>query len=303
MKKLPQYLVIGKSGQVARAWQRIAGGAVVAVGRDECDLENTSSIREKIEKIVRNKWGPEGHPLVVVLAAAYTQVDKAESEEKLAFAVNRDAVSVIAELCVKWGAVLLHYSTDYVYAGDGETVRTEDDVVAPMSVYGKSKFAGEQEIAKRNLRYLIFRTSWVYDESGKNFLNTMLNLASQREQLRVVCDQWGAPTYAADLVELSYKAVQKGLVMETFPSGVYHLCNGGETNWHQFAVEIFNQTRSRLGMHWKLKEVLAIPTKEYPTPAVRPLNSRMSCDKFKSTFGLEIHDWKQALKKCLERKL
>lgn len=255
------------------------------------DLSNTQNIRDALERI---------RPSLIVNPAAYTAVDKAESQQEVARAINRDAPKAMAEYCEQNKIPLIHYSTDYVFPGDGVTPWKESDQPQPTNYYGLSKWEGEQEIIRSGCTYIILRTSWVFSDFGNNFVKTMLKLGSDRTELKVVEDQIGAPTSADFLARNTAHVIQLGLT-HGFDSlkGIYHLCNSGETNWYLFAKEIFNISQS-LGKKLSIKNVYPISTDQYPTPAKRPKNSRLNCDKFKETFKTgELQCWTDALAEVL----
>lgn len=292
------YLITGKSGQVGRALAAVMGEDAVSVDRQELDLADIDSIKNKLDKI---------KPSVIFNAAAYTSVDKAEDEEDLAGTINADAAEIMADWAFSNNIAFIHYSTDYVYPGTGNKPWNEDNDTAPVNAYGRTKLAGEQkiiELSKKHkaAKFLIFRTSWVYDESGKNFLNTMLRLGKEKEIISVVADQFGAPTYAGDLAINTVAAVKKAILMKEFPSGVYNMCGGGEATWHEFAEEIFRMAED-LGYDLIIRDVKEINTSEFPSRAKRPLNSRLSMDKLEKTFNITMPDWKESLKLCLKRKI
>jgi dTDP-4-dehydrorhamnose reductase len=255
------------------------------------------SLRETI-RTLRPRW--------IVNPAAYTAVDKAESEPELAYAVNRDAVRAIGEEAQRIGACVIHFSTDYVFAGTGDTPYTEEDPTGPVSVYGASKLAGEQALAESGAAHIIFRTGWVYGAQGKNFLRTILKFARERETLRIVADQHGAPTWSRDLAEMTAAVMQRcesqasSSLVETVVrvGGVYHAAGAGETTWNGFAAEAVRLEKEReLGV--RLAEIEPITTAEYPTPARRPANSRLNCTKLKQSFGWTMMDWHESLRKVL----
>ncbi len=294
MKKI---LVTGKNGQVGKAYCKLLGDKAIGLSRDEFDLSDPESLTTKLEKY---------KPDVVVNCAAYTAVDKAEEDETNAFLINAQSVGYLADYCFANGIPLVHFSTDYVFPGTGTTPWKEDDEVNPLNAYGRTKLAGEKHIVAAADRagkgkWLIFRTSWVYDEDGKNFLNTMLRLGKEKEVLSVINDQRGAPTYAYDIAEKSYEVFCKACDREDFPSGVYHLCASEETSWHGFCEEIFRQVMAQ-DQELAVREVMPIGTKDYPTPAKRPLNSRLNMDKLRQVFGVVMPSWKDGLTRCLENK-
>ncbi|RZT08573.1 dTDP-4-dehydrorhamnose reductase [Duganella sp. CF402] len=281
-------LLTGSTGQVgyelARSLQGV--GEVVAVDRSEMDLSNLDQVREVIRRV---------QPKLIVNPAAYTAVDKAESEPGLAFRINAEAPGVMAEEAKALGAALVHYSTDYVFDGAHATPRVEDDPLGPLNVYGASKLAGEQAIAAAGIPHLIFRTSWVYGMRGKNFLLTMLRLAKERDELRVVADQHGAPTWSRTIADTTAQVLSQahagGREWWMQNSGVYHLSAQGQTTWHEFTEAIIAEA----GLSCK---VLPITTADYPTPARRPQYSVMSSERLMARF-CRLPDWKEALHLCM----
>jgi len=281
-------LLTGGTGQVgyelARSLQGV--GEVVAVDRGEMDLSNLDQVREVIRRV---------QPKLIVNPAAYTAVDKAESEPELAFRINAEAPGVMAEEAKALGAALVHYSTDYVFDGSQATPRVEDDPLGPLNVYGASKLAGEQAIAAAGIPHLIFRTSWVYGMRGKNFLLTMLRLAKERDELRVVADQHGAPTWSRTIADTTAQVLSQahagGREWWVQNSGIYHLSAQGQTTWHEFTEAIVAEA----GLSCK---VLPITSAEYPTPAQRPQYSVMSSERLMARF-CRLPDWKEALHLCM----
>ncbi|MBB5465447.1 dTDP-4-dehydrorhamnose reductase [Paraburkholderia sp. CI2] len=286
-------LVTGVNGQVgyelARTLQGL--GNVVAVDRSRLDLSNLDQIRAVVRDL---------RPALIVNPAAYTAVDKAEEERDLAMRINGEAPGVLAEEAKKLGAALIHYSTDYVFNGTKEGAYVEDDPTDPQNVYGRSKLAGEQAIAASGVNHLVLRTSWVYGTRGKNFLLTMLRLGADRPELKVVAEQFGAPTWCNTIATLTAHlcaqsfAAEDGAKWWDERSGIYHLCAGDSTSWHGFASAIFE-----LADLPNRPNTLPIPAADYPTPAKRPANSRMSNDKLARVFGLAAPHWRDALKLCL----
>jgi len=300
---IPKILLTGRNGQVGRELavllRRI--GNVVAVGHAELDLSKPEEIRAIIRSV---------KPQLIVNAAAYTAVDKAESEESLATAINAQAPGVIAEEAKKLGATLIHYSTDYVFDGSKTTPYIEDDAPNPQSVYGRTKLAGEISVQQSGIDHLIFRTAWVYAREGKNFLLTILRLATQRDELRIVRDQIGAPTSSVEIASATAQIVAKlyGKAAEERPvakvSGIYHMTAAGQTSWAGFAEAILEQARAnRPTAPWYAaatnnqsliaKRVLTITTAEYLTPARRPAYSVLSNSKLKETFQIQLPDWRK----------
>jgi dTDP-4-dehydrorhamnose reductase len=278
-------LLLGKNGQVGRELQRtlLPQGEVAALGRSEADLENLSGLSDVLHART---------PGIIVNAAAYTAVDKAESDEATAYRINAEAVGVMANYARHSGALLVHYSTDYVFDGEKSGAYVEADAANPQSVYGKSKRAGEEAILQSGCNALIFRTSWVFSVFGGNFIKAILRLAKERESLNVVADQHGAPTSAeliADVTALAIAGCRSG----TLSNGVYHLTAAGETTWHGLACHVVERALEN-GMKLTLtpQQIRAIPTEAYPLPAKRPKNSRMDTGALTGALGLHLPDWK-----------
>ncbi len=300
MSTLSKIAVLGAGGQVGRAYlallaQDPAATEILPVSRRDADLNQPKSC---VDYLHAHK------PTTVINAAAFTQVDLAETETAAARRVNAESPGLIARWCAEQGVPLVHFSTDYVFPGTGTRPWAETDPIEPLSHYGQTKAEGEQLITQAGGQYLIFRTSWVYDAYGKNFLNTMLKLGRERETLRIVRDQVGAPTYAPNLARGSFDALKHALAGKAFvtdsgfPSGIYHLVNTGETTWYDFAQAIFERAR-KSGMPLQVKTVEAILSSEFPTPARRPLNSRMNTDLASATFGVRLPSWQEGLTQCL----
>lgn len=293
-------LLTGATGQVGSELLNTLSplGEVIAPPRSTLDLTNLQSIRETI-RTLRPRW--------IVNPAAYTAVDKAESEPDLAYAINRDAIRAIGEEAAIIGAGIIHFSTDYVFDGTGTTPYIETDPTNPVSVYGASKLAGEQALAQTGAAHLIFRTSWVYGATGKNFLLTILKLAHEREHLRIVGDQHGAPTWSRDLARMTAQVISQaeattnGQALNSAlarSSGIYHAAGAGETTWHGFAAEAIRQQRER-EPNTRFAEIEAITTAEYPTPAKRPASSRLNCAKLQQQFNWRMPDWSESLRHVL----
>ena len=289
-------LLFGKGGQVGWELQRSLAplGELVALDHDSRELCGNFADLAGIAATVRAV-----SPDVIVNAAAHTAVDKAEAEPQLARTLNALAPGVLADEAQKIGAWLVHYSTDYVFDGSGDTSWRESDATGPLSVYGQTKREGELAVA-RCAHHLIFRTSWVFAARGANFAKTMLRLASERETLNVIADQIGAPTGAELLADVTAHALR---MVQDSPqlAGTYHLVAGGETSWHGFACHVLEYARAR-GREFKVAPgaVKAITTAEYPTPARRPLNSRLDTRRLRETFGLHLPDWKIAVDRMLD---
>ncbi len=282
-----QILLLGKDGQLGRELQRSLAplGELTAWGRAECDLSQTDAL---YAKVVAAK------PDVIVNAAAYTAVDKAESEPLLAHAINAVAPAVLAQATLDMGCRLIHYSTDYVFNGSGSTPWLEDSPTAPLNVYGKTKLAGEQAIAASGCNHLIFRTSWVYAKEGGNFAKTMLRLACERDALSVIDDQMGAPTDAAWLADMTAQ------VIGSSASGIFHAASAGEVSWHGYASYLIAKAR-QMGFPIKVSPdaIRAVASEAFPTPAQRPRNSRLDCSKLERTFGIAPPPWQQGIDQLL----
>lgn len=289
-------LLFGKNGQVGwelnRSLQPL--GEVVALGREDADFSNPEGLRKYVREI---------NPDVIVNAVAYTAVDKAEENEELAKIINSVSPGVLAEEAVKTNALLVHYSTDYIFDGTKTSSYVETDEPNPINAYGRTKLVGEQVIQSSGCDYLIFRTSWVYASRGHNFLLTILKLAKERDGLSIVADQMGAPTSARLIAETTilclYQAVKEKKT-EDFSSNLYHLTTSGFTSWHGFASEIVNAISKDLDLQLKVKNIKEIPTTDYPTPANRPINSQLSLLKLERVFNVKMPNWHQALSLCLE---
>jgi len=289
-------LVTGKNGQVGFELQRALAplGEVIAVGHDDCDLADPAAIAQLLERI---------QPNVIVNPAAYTAVDKAETEVDQARAINTLAPGLLADYAHRVGALLLHYSTDYVFDGLKSSAYLESDATHPQGVYGLSKRDGEIAIAKATPQHLILRTSWVVGAHGNNFAKTMLRLAAEREQLSVVADQWGAPTSAALLADVSAHLIRQwSRQPKDFPYGTYHVTAGGETHWCDYARFVIDKAIAA-GKPLRLNgdDIRAIASSDYPTAAKRPANSRLDCSLFKRSFGLELPHWQQGLRHILQQ--
>lgn len=287
--------VTGKHGQVVTALierSRQADVEIVAVGRPELDLADTASIRRTLAAI---------KPDAIVSAAAYTAVDKAESEEAAAFAINAEGPAAIAGVAEDLGIPVVHLSTDYVFPGDKRGVYVETDATGPVSVYGRSKLAGEEAIAAATANHAILRTAWVYSPYGANFVKTMLRLAETRNALNVVADQQGTPTSALDIAD-AVIAIAKRLANDPDETlrGVFHMTGSGEATWADFAEAIFARLEQKTG---KTVTIGRITTKDYPTPAKRPANSRLSNDKLKQAYGIVLPDWRASTNIVLDRLL
>ncbi|RNC88165.1 MAG: dTDP-4-dehydrorhamnose reductase [Winogradskyella sp.] len=281
MKKV---LITGAKGQLSKCIEsslvNFENVKAFFLSADDLDITNYDKASEVFKDIT---------PDFIINCAAYTAVDKAESEKELAFMVNSEGVENLAKLCTVYKAKLVHISTDFVFDGNSCVPYTEDSNTNPLSVYGKSKLRGEELIKKAKCDFYIFRTSWLYSEYGHNFLKTMLRLGTQKDQIKVVYDQVGSPTYAKDLAEFVLNFIVSD---ENFEYGIYHYSNEGVASWYDFAEAIFDEKNIEIHLE-------PISTEEYPTPAMRPNYSVMSKDKIKSVFNIKINHWRQSLRKCL----
>ncbi|MGE7813753.1 dTDP-4-dehydrorhamnose reductase [Pseudomonas sivasensis] len=289
-------LLLGKNGQVGWELQRSLAplGQVLALDSKSLDYCGDLSDLEGLAATVQ-RFAPD----VIVNAAAYTAVDKAESEPGLARRVNAEAPAVLAAEALKLNALLVHYSTDYVFAGDGETPWQESDPVGPLSVYGATKLAGEQAIQSSGCSHLIFRTSWVYAARGNNFAKTMLRLAQERDSLNVINDQFGTPTGADLLADVTAHAI-RAVRQQSHLGGLYHLASAGETTWYRYARFVLEQAQAA-GVELQVgpASVGAIATAAYPTPAKRPGNSRLNTQKLQNAFSLFLPDWQDGVARML----
>jgi dTDP-4-dehydrorhamnose reductase len=282
--------LLGKNGQLGWELQRALSplGELLSYDRAGCDLSCSSSVNKTLGNIA---------PDIIVNAAAYTAVDRAEQDGSNAFQINAKAVAVFAEYAQKHNARLVHYSTDYVFDGRKSSSYIEADATNPLSVYGASKCSGEEAVIASGCAHLIFRTSWVFAARGANFAKTMLRLGLEREVLRVVADQWGAPTSAELIADVTAHAL-RSVIANQAPYGLYHLTAGGDTNWHGYASYIIERARE-LGAPIKTKSIEAINTADYPLPAARPQNSRLNTTKVQDTFNLTLPHWQSHVERML----
>jgi len=289
-------LVLGAQGQVGWELARslLPVGNVTALGRQEADLSNPDTLRQAVRA---------SKPDLIVNAAAYTAVDRAETDEAAAMAVNAMAPGILAEEARHGQALLIHYSTDYVFDGQSAQSYVETDPTCPQSAYGRSKLAGEKAVADAGCDHLILRTSWVYGARGHNFLRTILRLSREREYLRIVADQTGAPTWSRWIADATAHVARQAMdkrAAQAFQSGTYHLTCAGATSWHGFASAIIEQYRSLYPTsELAVQAIEPIATAEYPLPARRPANSRLDCHKLAADYAIAAPDWQQALRLCL----
>jgi dTDP-4-dehydrorhamnose reductase len=289
-------LLLGKGGQVGWELQRSLAplGDVIALDFDSTDFHADFTQPARLAETVRAIA-----PDVIVNAAAHTAVDKAESEPEFAAAINAEAPRVLARAAAGQGAWLVHYSTDYVFDGSGDAPRREDAPTAPLSVYGRTKLDGEDAIRASGCRHLILRTSWVHAARGGNFARTMVKLAAERDELKVIDDQFGAPTGADLLADVTAHAI-RAVRADPMLAGTYHAVAAGETNWHGYACFVIEWARARgLPVRVAADAVRAVPTAAYPTPARRPLNSRLETSKLRHTFGLALPHWRVGVQRML----
>jgi len=286
-------LLTGKNGQVGFELLKKLNtlGEVIATDRQELDLANPQAIRDFID---------ETKPNIIINAAAYTAVDKAESDSELCYQINVVATEVLTEKAIELNIPLVYFSTDYVFDGLKKGSYTETDQTNPQSVYGKTKYEGEERVRKHP-KHIILRASWVFGSHGSNFLKTILRLITEKESLSIVVDQWGSPASASMLADVTFKIVDEIIKNKNFNDyGTYHVTNEGETNWHQYASLIATEAM-QLGLKIKCEanHIRPILTSEYPTAAKRPLNSRLNTEKLKKTFMLELPHWELEVKKVL----
>jgi len=289
-------LLTGSQGQVGWELARtlLPLGEVVAASRAQADLSDLDGLRRSIRSI---------KPDIIVNAAAYTAVDKAETDQEQAFLINAQAAGVLAEEAAICGALLIHYSTDYVFDGSKTGAYLEGDQTNPLNVYGQSKLAGEQAIQASTADFLILRTTWVYAARGNNFVKSILRLAQEREELNIVADQIGAPTWARLIAESTahiLRQAQQERQQGGFKSGIYNLTSTGETSWHGFAEKIIELAKQQEGLPIKSQRVNPIPTSAYPLPATRPANSRLSTQRLQKHYQLALPSWETALQLCMD---
>jgi dTDP-4-dehydrorhamnose reductase len=295
MMPTPRIWVIGRSGQIGRALCARLGERGVGFGSADLDLSNPAAVPLALDDLAVRFDAPAA----VINAAAFTRVDEAETNQIAAAAVNGAAPGALARWCAARQVPFVHYSTDYVYPGTGDASWREDDVPGPLNAYGRSKLEGDRLVEASGARYLILRTCWVYDPSGRNFFNTILRLCRERDTLRVVADQVGAPTYAPHAAAATLSVLDHARAADRFPSGIYHLVNSGYVSWHGFAQAIVDGA-GRTGVAVRTKVVEPIATPDFPTPAARPLNSRLDATKLEQVFGERLPDWRAGLAACLD---
>lgn len=284
MKK--KVIVYGKNGQVGRALCALLGEKAIGFSHKEKDFSKINILQKTLDKIEISAF---------INAAAYTDVNMAEMDDENAIKGNTTLPKTIAEYCNSRKIPFVHYSTDYVFGDDTNKPHKEDDITNPLNIYGQTKLDGENAIIEVGGQYLIFRTSWVYDETGRNFLTTMLKLGKEREDLHVIVDQIGAPTYAPHLA----KATLQALSNKDFTPGIYHLCGRGQTSWHGFAGKIFSLAHEA-GIPLKVKNLKPINSIDYKTPAIRPKNSALNCTKAKELLHITMPHWEKGVEECIK---
>lgn len=286
-------LVVGHHGMLAQSLTpclQLAGFVAVSQGRTTLDITSMESTYKTLMTV---------QPDIVINAAAYTAVDQAESEKDQAFAVNCNGPQHLADPCRDMGIPLIHVSTDYVFDGTAREPYREADHTAPLGVYGESKWQGEVVLRARHQAHLILRTAWLYSHHGHNFVKTMLRLGREREVLTIVNDQYGCPTYSRDLAEAIVAMCQRiRQDRATVPWGTYHFCNAGQTTWYDFALAIFEEAKAFES--FRVREIVPIPTTDYPTPAQRPAYSVLDCSKIQSEFGMTPRPWRDSLRACVQ---
>jgi len=283
-------LVTGANGQVGHCLQQQLAHSsweFVALTRAELDISDAQAVENAVQQI---------QPAVIINAAAYTAVDKAEQELELAFAINRDGPANLASAAKKINAAILHISTDYVFAGDATGSYSEDSPTAPQGIYGQSKLEGEQAVIAANDKHIILRTAWVFGEHGNNFVKTMIRLGSNRDTLGVVADQEGGPTYAGDIAKALIAIAQQYVNREVVAWGIYHYAGLPHISWFGFAKHIFAEVEQANLYKKAIPQLNPITTADYPTPAKRPANSKLDCSKIEQTFGITTSNWQLALK-------
>ncbi len=286
-------LLLGKTGQVGSELQRDLPslGQLKACNREDADLETLDSLKMAVRDF---------HPDIIINAAAYTSVDGAESEPGKARRINAEAVGLLANEAKHLDAWLIHYSTDYVFDGTNVEPYTEADLPNPLSVYGNTKLEGEVVIQQSGCKHLIFRTSWVYGTYGNNFIKTILHLAKEKDSLNVVADQHGAPTPAALIAEITIKAIS-AILNGSIRVGIYHLTTSGDTSWHGLARRAVKLAHQKgIALHLKPEQIQPISTKDYPTPAVRPMNSRLNTSFLANTLEITFPDWQQEVERYVD---
>ena len=288
-------LLFGKNGQLGWELQRSLApmGELLALERSSTshcgDLSNLEGLAQTVRQF---------RPDVVVNAAAYTAVDKAESDSQTAFLVNELAPEALSSVCAATGAYLIHFSTDYVFDGSGQKPWLETDAAGPVNVYGHSKLAGEKGIAEQGAKHVIFRTSWVYGTEGGNFAKTMLRLAQERERMTVINDQFGAPTGAALLADVTALALQAPRPL----AGIYHMAAAGETTWYAYAKYVLAKAKQlKPSLNYAVRDFVAVPTSDFPTPAARPLNSRLNCSRLEQALQLKLPPWQAGVDAMLTK--
>ena len=286
-------LVFGKNGNLSKALVRslsITQTPYTSLGKDDLDFRSFEEIPQHLDRI---------NPDVIINAAAFTQVDLAESNELEAFKINAEAPKWIANWCAQNNKVLIHYSTDYVFDGTKNGAWTEEDKTNPINVYGRSKLMGEQNITTSGCKYIILRTSWIFAPAGTNFFITMLKHGANKTEMNIVNDQFGNPSYAHSIADATIQVIQKAVSLDKFPSGIYNLSNSGATTWFDFAEAIFKMARTK-NIDLAVQKINPITSDQYKAPAMRPKNSQLSTNKIKKYFNIEMPHWSDKLEDCFD---
>ncbi len=296
-KNIKNILIFGASGQIgSNLVDKLQGQYVLQTPNSKyVDFSSPENLKEFLSKLDKK-------PDLIINSAAYTKVDMAEDEDKLCNNINNESVVEIANYCAENLVTLIHYSTDYVYSGDGENSFIENDIskLKPLSKYGKSKLAGDKAIEKSGCEYIILRTSWVYNNSGNNFVKTMIKLFQERDEVSIVSDQVGSPTYASDIAEATKQIIEKLINFNEIPSGIYHVAPSEQISWYDFGIKIKNELEKQK-VFLKIKRIKMIESSEYPTKAKRPLNSRLSVHKLHSVFGIKFPKIDKSLKLAINK--
>lgn len=280
-----KFVICGKNGQLSSAFSKLVSHDTVYFSHNEVDFTSLDSVTAAFTKHA---------PDVIINLCAYTNVEKAEDHKEQAYKANAETPKTLAKYCAQNNVILVHFSTDYVYAGEGNAPQSETTELSPLNIYGLSKLQGENEIVKINCKHLIFRTSWLFDGKSKNFFTTMMSLSMQRQTLSIINDQIGAPTHTYHLAQATLKAVNNAIKTDVFPSGIYNLCSSGEVSWFNYASLIFEKSEEK-GCDLLLKCVKSVPSESYKTKAKRPLNSRLDCFKASEILNVKMPSWEEGV--------
>lgn len=288
------FLITGANGLLGKTMVNLLGDSSLALNRQQLDLASLKNIQSSLDRIIGDR-----QVRAVLNCAAYTRVDQAEENESLAMTVNGEAPGELAAWCADRNIPLVHFSSDYVFSGEGEIPWREDDPTSPINVYGRSKAEGDLQVSQRGRNWLVFRPTWVYGRSGKSFFTSMIDKAKEQTLLRVVYDQVGAPTYADPLCQAVLMGLSRACSMPVFPNGIYHLCHSGETNWYEFCCMIVSAAK-RSGLVLKVERIEPVTTESFMAPARRPLNSRLNTEKVYQVLGIRLPDWKIGFEACVQ---